>query len=166
MNLELIQRGDTIIIDANILIYAIQQESTQCKRLLIQCAGDEINGVLPLHILAEVIHVLMISEARDNGWIQNSKQVKQLSEKPDRIKSLFRYESLIKDLLAINLNLVSLQQEDFITGMRIQREFGLMTNDALLIAIAERLRIKSIASADKALASVRGMILYSPDDIN
>ncbi len=165
MNLELIQRGETIIIDANILIYAIQQESTQCKRLLMQCAGDEINGVLPLHILAEVMHVLMISEARDNGWIHNSKQVKQLSEKPDRVKSLFRYESLIKDILAINLNLVSLQQEDFITGMRIQREFGLMTNDALFIAVAERLRIKSIASADKALGSVRGMILYSPEDI-
>jgi len=165
MNLELIPRGETLILDANILIYAIQQESKQCKRLLMQCAGDEINGVLPLHILSEVMHVLMISEAIDNGWVQGLNKVKQLAEKPERIKSLFRYENLIKDIFAINLNLVSLQHEDFISAMRIQREFGLMTNDALFIAVAERLRIKTIVSADKALASIRGMILYSPDDI-
>jgi predicted nucleic acid-binding protein len=74
MNLESIQRGETIIIDANILIYAIQQESKQCKKFLMRCAGDEIPGVLPLHILAEVMHILMISEARENGWILNTHQ--------------------------------------------------------------------------------------------
>ncbi len=102
MNLELIEGGETVIIDANIVIYAIQKESKQCKKLLMRCAGDELQGVLPLHILAEIMHVLMISEARDNGWILSAHQVKQLSEKPERIKSLFRYESLIRDILSIN----------------------------------------------------------------
>jgi hypothetical protein len=36
---------------------------------------------------------------------------------------------------------------------------------ALLVAVAERLRIQAIASADKVLGAVRGMILYSPDDL-
>ncbi len=50
--------------------------------------------------------------------------------------------------------------------MRIQREFGLMTNDALFIAVAERLRVKSIASADKGLSKVSGFLIYSPDDVH
>jgi predicted nucleic acid-binding protein len=91
--------------------------------------------------------------------------VRQLAEKPERVKSLFRYENMIKDIMAINLNLVTLQQEDFIAALRIQRDFGLMTNDSLFIAVAERLRIKSIASADKRLANVSGFSMYSPDDI-
>lgn len=165
MNIGLINRGDSIIIDANIIIYAIQKESEQCKNLLLKCAEEEINGILPVHILAEVMHILMISEARDNGWITGSNPAKQLSEKPDRVRQLLRYENLMKDLMSINLNIISLKQEDFLTTMRIQREFGLLTNDALLVAVSERLRVQGIASADKRFGLVSGKILYSPDDI-
>jgi predicted nucleic acid-binding protein len=165
MNLSLIKKGETVLIDANIFIYAIQQESEQCKKLLVKCAEDEITGILPAHILAEVMHILMMAEARDNGWITGPNPAKQLTEKPDRVKALFRYETLMRDLLAINLNIVSLEQGDFLAAMRIQRETGLMTNDALLVAIADRLRVQSIASADKRLHSTRGKIVYVPDDI-
>lgn len=165
MNLDSLQKGTEVVIDANIFIYAMRLQSNQCKRLLLRCANNELNGFLPAHVLAEVMHKLMISEARDNDWIQGTNPARLLSERPDIVKKLFRYENLIKDLLAINLQIVSAGQEDFLTVLRVQREFGLMTNDALFIAVAERLRIKTIVSADKALASVRGMILYCPDDI-
>jgi len=56
-------------------------------------------------------------------------------------------------------------REDFLTAISLQRQNGFMTNDALLIACAERLRVQAIASADKDLGSARGVILYSPDDI-
>lgn len=166
MNMNLIKKGESVVIDANIFIYAIQQESQQCKKLLVRCAEDEVTGILPAHILAEVMHILMMAEARDNGWISGPNPAKQLTDKPDRVKALFRYESLIKDLLAINLSIASLEQEDFLTAMRIQRESGLMTNDALLVAIADRLRVQSIASADKKLQSLRGKIIYAPGDID
>jgi len=165
MNLDALQKGSDVIIDANIFIYAMRQQSQQCKRLLLRCANNEVNGVLPAYVLAEIMHKLMISEARDNDWIHGSNPAKQLSEKPDIVKKLFRYENLIKDLLAINLNIVSLEQGDFLTAMRIQRETGLLTNDALLVAIAERLRIEAIASADKGFEKVRGKILYVPEDV-
>lgn len=165
MNIGLIKRGDSIVIDANIIIYAIQKESEQCKNLLLRCAEGEVNGILPAHILAEVMHILMISEARDNGWITGPNPAKQLSENPERIRQLSRYETIIKDLLTINCDIVSLEQEDFMTAMRIQREVGLLTNDALLVAVAERLRIQAIATADKRFGLVRGKILYVPEDL-
>lgn len=166
MNLNLIKKGEIVVIDANIIIYAIQLQSVQCKKLLLKCAEDEITGILPAHILAEVMHVLMIAEAKDNGWVNGPNPAKQLSEKPDRIKALSRYETLIKDLLAINLTIASLEQEDFLTSMRIQRESGLMTNDALLVAVADRLRVQSIASADKKLFAAKGKMVYVPGDID
>lgn len=166
MNLGMINSGDSVIIDSNIIIYAIQKESEQCKELLLKCAEEEINGILPVHVLAEIMHILMISEARDNGWITGSNPAKQLSEKPDRIRQLLRYENLMKDLMSINLNIITLEQEDFLTTMRIQREFGLLTNDALLVAVSERLRVQAIASADKRFGSVKGKIIYSPEDIS
>ncbi len=165
MNLELLERGTPVVIDANIIIYAIQKESEQCRKFLRRCADDELTGILPAHILAEIMHILMIAEARDNKWITSSNPAKQLAEKPERIRQLSRYENLIKDLQAINLNIVSLEQEDFLAAMRIQREAGLLTNDALLVAIAERLRVQAIVSADKKIGLVRGKILYEPNDV-
>lgn len=166
MKLDQFQKGENIIVDANIFIYAMRQESLQCKRLLMRCANEEIYGILPVHTLTEVMHRLMVSEARDNGWITAGNPVRQLNENPEQVKRLNRYESFIRDILAMDLTIMSLEQEDFITAMRIQREFGLLTNDSILVAVAERLRVQSIASADKTLASVRNIILYSPDDLD
>ena len=82
------------------------------------------------------------------------------------MKSLNRYESLIRDLLAIGLQLEPLQREDFITALTLQRQYGLLTNDALFLAIATRLRVTSIVSADSVFKNVQGIFHYSPDDLN
>jgi predicted nucleic acid-binding protein len=56
-------------------------------------------------------------------------------------------------------------REDFITAMAVQRTSGLLTNDALLVAVGERLRVTSIASADQGFSRVPGSLLFMPDDI-
>ena len=73
MNLFSIPPDEKIIIDANIFIYANQMVSNQCVRLLERCAKDEIKGIITTNILAEVMHVLMLAEARDINLIKGSK---------------------------------------------------------------------------------------------
>lgn len=166
MNISQIKPQQPVIIDANIFVYAAQRSSLQCIKLLEKCANDELFGIIPTHILAELTHVLMIAEARDLGLIKGSNPAKQLSENPNKVKALNRYESLIRDLLSIGLKLESLQREDFLTAMTLQRQYGLLTNDALFLAIATRLRITAVASADLGFKNIQGIFLYSPDDIN
>lgn len=165
MNPNKIPSGEVTVIDANIVLYAMQRSSQQCKRLLARCAEEEITGILPGHILAEVMHQVMIAEARDNGWIKGPNPAKQLGEHPERVRGLVRYEGIVRDILGIGLLIEPLQREDFLTAMMVQRQAGLLTNDALLVAVAQRMRANSIASADQALARVQGMLLYSPDDL-
>ena len=152
-------------IDVNIIQYAVQQASQQCKRLLLRCAGEKIQGILPVHILAEVMHQFMLAEARDNGWIKGSNPARQLSKAPHLVKKLVRYEDLLRDLLAIGLQIEPLKDQDFIGALPVQRRFDLLTNDALLVAIAKRLRARALASVDKVFAHVQGLVLYSPDDL-
>ena len=166
MNLLNIPAEQPVIIDANIFIYANQKASAQCVKLLERCANNEVFGILPSHILAEVMHVLMLAEAKDIGIIKGSNPARQLTENPQKVKSLNRYESLIRDLLAIGLQLEPLIREDFITAMSLQRQYGLLTNDALFLAVATRLRITAIVSADSVFKNVQGIIHYSPDDLN
>ena len=165
MNLLQIPHQQPVIIDTNILVYAIQRNSLQSVKLLEKCAKDEVYGIIPTHILAELMHVLMLAEARDLGMISGSNPAKQLSEQPQKIKGLNRYESLIRDLLSIGIQLESLMREDFLTAMSLQRQYGLLTNDALLLAVATRLRVPALASADAVFKNVQGILVYSPDDL-
>ena len=105
MNLNEIPSGDMVVIDANIILYAAQQASQQCKRLLMRCADDDVRGILPTHLLAEVMHRLMIAEARDNGLVKGPNPARQLAEKPDLVKRLFRYEELMRDILTIGFQI-------------------------------------------------------------
>ncbi len=165
MNLLTIPSGQLALIDANIFVYANHRSSAQCEILLERCANNELTGVLTTHILAETMHVLMLAEARELGLITSGNPAKQLSEKPHLIKSLNRYEFLIRDLLTIGLQLEPLQREDFITAISIQRQYGLLTNDALFMAVAARLRINAVASANHNFKKVQGITHYSPDDL-
>ena len=68
-----------------------------------RCSTNEVYGVLPVHILAEVMHVLMLAEAKDLGLVKGANPARQLCENPWKIRVLKRYESLIRDLLAIGI---------------------------------------------------------------
>jgi predicted nucleic acid-binding protein len=165
-NLTLIPDGEYVLLDANILIYAIRKVSNQCELLLARCARNEISGIIPAHILAEIMHQLMLAEARDCGWIKGSNPARQLAMLPERIRLLTRYQELIKDITGIGLVIEPLIREDFNMAMAIQQQAGLLTNDALLAATGERLRVTVIATADAAFERVNGISAYYPDDLD
>jgi predicted nucleic acid-binding protein len=165
MNLLEIPENESVIIDANILIYGSDRKSSQCFNFIERLASKDMFGVLPTHILAEVMHKLMIREARDSGALKGSNPAKQLSENSQLIKSLSEYKLLIRDLISMRLHLEPCIREDFITAMVLQGEYGLLTNDALFLAIAERLRVRSIVSADAVFKDIKGFNIYRPDDL-
>lgn len=165
MNVNRVPSGDVVVLDANIVLYAIQGASEQCRKILVRCATSDITGVLPMHILAEVMHQANLAEARERGWIKGSNPARQLGEKPDRVRALLRTEEIVHDLLAVGFILESLQREDFTTALGVQKKTGLLTNEALLVAVARRVRATGIVSADQSFANIHGMALYAPDDL-
>lgn len=165
MNLMQLPKGEIVLVDANIFVYAAQCCSLQCLHFLERCANRELNAIMPTNILAEVMHVLMLGEARELGFVTGSHPAKQLSEHPETVKSMARYDAKIKDLLSIGIHLEPIQREDFFTAISYQHQYGLLTNDALFIAVATRLRISAVISADKMFSKIKGITLYKPDDI-
>jgi len=165
MNILQLPINQPVLVDTNILVYANQHISNQCVKFLEKCAKGEALGILPTNELTKLIQILMIAEAKDLGIIKIPYSIKQLNKNPNKVKSLNRYESLIKDLLSIGLQIETNNREDFLTSLRIQRQYGLALNDAIFLAIAERLRVTAIVSTNSLFANVQGVILYSPDDI-
>jgi predicted nucleic acid-binding protein len=107
----------------------------------------------------------MLAEACENGWIRGANPARRLAKQPDRVKLLTRYVQAIKNLLATGIRLKHVEKQDFYTMLRVQHETGLLTNDALLVACAERLRVQAYASANQQLVNVQGFLLYLPDDL-
>lgn len=165
MKLSRIEDGDRIVVDANVLVYANQQKSTECVDLLIRCARDEVHAVVPIPIVAELMHTLMLIEARENGWINRANPARVLSEKPEMVRRLTNYERQMREFFGIGLRLESVVMQDLIEALRIQREFGLLTNDSLLVAVARRLQCNSIVSSDRAFQALKGFTLYAPEDL-
>lgn len=165
MNLTMIEASDNLMLDANIVLYAIQQKSPQCVELIDRIASGEINCFISTHILAEVMHVLMLEEARSSGSITGGNPARKLSENPGIVRSLYQYEFLFEDLLNIGLNIVEVTRGDLLDALNIQRHYGLLTNDSLIIAVSKRLGVTKLVSADSTFSRVRNITLYSPDDL-
>jgi predicted nucleic acid-binding protein len=166
MNLSEIAKNSFVIIDTNILNYAIEEVSYECTELLKCCAKSDIFGIIPSNILAEFIHVRMITEARELGLINGSNPARKLSENPAIVCQLKRYPTEIKNLLGIGLKIEPILVSDYLVSLQIQQKFGLLTNDSLIVSIAERLRINKIATADKAFNFLTEFEIYAPNDIS
>ncbi|MGC8596271.1 MAG: hypothetical protein ACP5MI_11800, partial [Candidatus Kryptoniota bacterium] len=91
--------------------YGILLKSDQCVGFLRRCAERDIVGVVGLQQLAEVMHRLMMVEARENEWTSGANPVKALSERPDRVRALTRYSDAIKGLLASGFRFESLKPQ-------------------------------------------------------
>jgi predicted nucleic acid-binding protein len=165
MRLSEIRAGEWVVIDTNILVYTNQRQSRQCLEFLGRCASGELRGVVPVPMVAELVHALMMIEARENGWVERANPSRALAERPDLARRLSRYESQVREFLGIGLRIEPATSQDILEAMRIQREAGLLTNDALLLAAARRLNIEAVATADKAIARAPGFMVYEPGDI-
>jgi len=71
----------------------------------------------------------------------------------------------MREFFGIGLRIESVGPADFLEAMRIQKEAGLLTNDALLLAVARRLNCDAVASADRAIAQAPGFAVFAPSDL-
>ena len=160
MNISEIPEKSRVIIDTNILLYAIENVSTECVELLRRCAVSEIYGIIPTNVLAEFMHIRMMAEAKESGINPGSNPARKLAEKPEIIRNLKRYHSEIRDLLEIGFKVEPVLLEDHTASLQVQQKYGLLTNDSLIVSLAERLRINKIVTADQAFLRIDGFEIY------
>ena len=104
-------------------------------------------------------------EARENKWIDRQNPSRTLAVRPDLMRRLIRHETQAREFFGMGLRIKPALAADILEAMRIQREAGLLTNDALLLAVARRLNCVAIASAEKTIASAPGFTIYTPSDV-
>lgn len=165
MRLDGLPAGDPVFLDANIFIYHFTGVSPQCTALLARCEAGRVPGITGVHILAEVAHRLMAIEAVRKGLVTTGNVAAKLRAHPEIVRGLTDYQANLDTLLAIGIQVLSLDPDDLVASAAIRRTTGLLTNDSLSVAMVQRERIKALATSDPDFRRVPDLRIYLPADL-
>ncbi len=165
MTFDQLQEGDAIFLDANIFIYHFLGLSQQCKRLLSQCREGFLQGKTGSFILAETVHRLMVAEAIERKLVTTKNPVKKLREKPEIVQQLSKHAESVQKIKAMSIEIAPLTISALEASAGVRKQYGLLTNDSILVAVMKELGMKKLAMLDNDFDRVDELLLYKPTDI-
>ncbi len=164
MSLAELPDGQTVLVDANILLYAIQGASAEALAFLRRCSAGKLTAVVTSIVVGEFCHRGMVTEARSAG-LAGSNPAQALARKPALFRKLSVYADDVRDLLDSPMIFEAVQRVDFVLALELQRAHALLTNDSLNLAVARRLAIRDIATADRNFDGVPDLAVHRPADL-
>lgn len=166
MNLDDIPAGSLCVVDTNVLLYAEQGVSAQAQRFIRRCASAELKAVLPQTVWQELSHKLMLAEGMMRGLTSGGNPAARLATKPEAVRGLTLYRAKVQSLLELGFGFEPCQLGDLTErGFALQQQYGLLTNDAVVLAVALRRKANALVSADKAFREIREPAVYAPTDL-
>ena len=153
--LSSVPSGTEILLDANVIAYALLGRSRQCEEFLERCAKGEISAFTAVEVLSDTCHRLMLSEALSQGLIGRD-SASNIQGKSHVIRQLNDYWTRLSTVTQHAIAVLPLDEFRFIRAQPIRRDLGLMTTDSLLIAAAEVFGISALATNDSDFDVVHG----------
>jgi predicted nucleic acid-binding protein len=156
-----------VFIDANVFIYGIERASAECYGLLERCSREEVVGVSNYTVILEVIHRLMLADARATGQLPagQGNPARYLREHPEIVRALQNYWTDAQRIFSLNLLFLE-TEESILRRAQIERQnVGLLTNDSTIIACMREYGILTLASSDSDFDRVNGIQVFAPTDI-
>jgi predicted nucleic acid-binding protein len=158
-------RGDSLFLDANILIYHFEPHPVlgpSCTQLLTRIEQQELIGFSSTHILTEVAHRLMMIEASHlpGGSTTNIKQ--RLQRKPATVQGLTQFRIAIEGIRRGRIQFLTISPASVVEATKVSQKTGLFSNDALLVAVMEASGLSKLASNDADFDRVPGITRYAP----
>jgi predicted nucleic acid-binding protein len=157
--------GDSVFVDANTLVYHCTLDPSHgsaCTDLLDQIGRGVITGSSSTHILGEVAHRLMALEASRLLGRQLTGMAYYLNKHPAEIQRLSGFRQAIVDISAGSLQILTIPTALVVTAAALSQQIGLLSNDALVVAIMLANGLNKIASNDTDFDRVPSLTRYAP----
>jgi predicted nucleic acid-binding protein len=156
--------GESIFLDANPLVYHFAPHPTlgpACTQLVERIEKQELVGYTSTHVLSEVAHHLMTLEAAALcGW--TSKVVQHLKQQPTTIQKLTTFRQAVEKVPKIGIQVLTIPPDLVATAAALSQSHGLLSNDALLVAVMQAHGLTNLASHDDDFDRVPGLKRYAP----
>ena len=156
--------GVALFLDANVLVYYFNSHSVfgpACQQLVKRIETGEIAGLTSTAVLSELAHRLMTLEAMVHfGW--TSKVVDRLKRSPSSVGQLSRFRQAIARVPQLQIRVLTIPEGLVGTAADLSQQTGLLSNDALLIAVMQANSLTNLASHDSDFDRVPGLTRYDP----
>lgn len=165
MNFADLAAGDTVFVDANILVYYFGADplyGAACAQLFQRIENKDLLGMTSTHVLSEMAHRLMTTEAiRSMGW-PIAGIAHRLRTNPNVIGQLTRFRQAVDDILNSQFQVLTIPPALIASAAAVSPANGLLSNDALIVAVMQANGLTKLASTDADFDRVPGLIRYAP----
>jgi predicted nucleic acid-binding protein len=165
MTFDNIPAGLPVFLDANCLVYEATADPTYgpaCKRLLERIENNDLLGYTSAHVVAEMAHRLMTIEASILLSRPLNGMANWLRRHPAEVQRLTRHRVAIDEVAAIPLTILPVSGSLVSRAADLSIQFGLLTNDALIVAMMQDNGLNALASLDADFDRVPGITRYAP----
>ncbi len=160
-----IPNNAAVFIDANTFVYHFTLDpvlAVPCTQLLDRIARQEIRGMTAADVLNDVAHRVMVLEAATVlGWTGTG-ITKRLRQQPAEIKRLTRFRQAVQEVPGFGIQVVPVTSSLVETATAVSQQCGLLSGDALIVAVMQQYGITDLASLDSDFDHVAGITRYSP----
>jgi predicted nucleic acid-binding protein len=165
VNFANLANGDSVFVDANTLTYHFEPHARwgpACTQLLHRIENQQLAGYTSIQVLGEVSHRLMTIEAHRLLRWQIAGIGNRLRTNPAEVRKLGLFRTAVEHLLQSRLQILTITSAHLAAGVVLSQQVGLLTNDALIVAIMQAHGLDKIASNDADFDRVPGITRYAP----
>lgn len=165
MTFEDIPMGSAVFIDANIFVYYAEPHpilGPACRQLLLRIENKELQGFTSAAILSDVAHRIMTLEAATLFHRPLQGMVNWLKQHPTELQRLVRASQIVDDIALIGIQVLPVTGPEVSLAASISKQIGLLTDDALLLAVMRQHGLSALASHDADFDRVPGLVRYAP----
>jgi predicted nucleic acid-binding protein len=124
--------------------------------------NQELGGYTSTHTLSEVSHRLMTIQASAQFSWPFAGIGNRLRTQPAEVQKLTAFRQAIDRILQSNLQVLTIPPPMLATAVALSQHLGLLTNDALIVAVMQAQGLTKIASSDTDFDRVPGLTRYGP----
>lgn len=165
MTLAQLRRGHAVFVDANIFVYhfAPDPQFQAASSLFLQrIAILDLAGFTSTAILSEAAHRLMMIEARTSLQQSSGKLLARLRQNPSALQSLTGFHAAVANILQSPIQVLTIPPPLILAAATISQQHGLLSNDALIVAVMRSNGLTKLASNDADFDRAPGIVRYAP----
>ena len=169
-DLAQIPSGTKVFVDTNIFYLHFQGRSISCTAFIGRIARDEITAYVNTEVLSDLLHKLMLYEAKQKGLIAgpSAKALREhLRGNRNAIGTIPDHQAQFEQTVAGGIAVLPISPKLLRETKRERITHGLMTNDSVHLGnmVYRKQPLADIATYDSDFEHISGITVWKPTDV-
>lgn len=165
MNFVNIAPGTAVFVDANVLVYHFTnhpQFGPACTGLVESIELGTTKGFTSTHVLSETAHRVMLIEASQTLVRPLPGILKWLKRHPQELSKLSGFRQAVQQIPKLGIQILTIAPSLIDAAAAVSQQHGLLSNDALIIAVMQHYGFSQLASHDAGFDGLPGIVRFAP----